>query len=233
MRIFLRILALGFLFLVTFGVFSLLWIAIEQPSFERKYREKVGIERPHLFIFPAVVITAGGEGGSYKAQIVLLEDFSTITPQGDNLADFTDKAGSGYVLVKNSPYSFLIPQGQENFLNRQIAQNPPVLERTIRKVSFKVTSLDKSRQFVKVSIWYGDRVDVVWYEATDRAVTPKYFFHYSKGGYWLISQMKTFAVTVIVWIVGLVFYRKKRRRSRLLTREDKKGTDANKLTNMK
>ncbi|GAG56019.1 unnamed protein product, partial [marine sediment metagenome] len=179
------------------------------PFFERRYREEVGIERPHLFKFPAVVIGIVGGDKRGNAEIVFLEVPSwggslNISGSG-KLADFIDKAGSGYVLAKNSPYSFIIPQGQENFLSRQISQNPPVYGGSkLRDASFKVTPLDESRQLVKVSVWDSDRVDVVWYEATDKAVIPKHFLHYSENGYYLVCQLKALAAAIIVWIVGSI-----------------------------
>lgn len=224
LRIFMRIFAFGVLFLVTFGVFSLLLIAIEQPFFERRYREKVGIERPHLFIFPVLVISPVSGDKEYNVEIVFLENYSTIAPVEfpgwDKLGDSIDKAGGGYAVAKNSQYSFIIPQGQEKLLNKQISQNIPVYERTIRDASFKVTSLDGGRQLIKVSFWYGDRVDVVWYEATDKVVIPKHFFHYSENGYYLISHLKAFAAAIIVWIVGSIFYCKKKRRSQFTLSSD-------------
>ncbi|GAH17420.1 unnamed protein product, partial [marine sediment metagenome] len=57
-------------------------------------------------------IVGGDKRGN--AEIVFLEVPSwggslNISGSG-KLADFIDKAGSGYVLAKNSPYSFIIPQ---------------------------------------------------------------------------------------------------------------------------
>jgi hypothetical protein len=75
-------------------------------------------------------------------------------------------------------YSFLVPRGQEDSMNEKL------LASYRRKVptadafpKFEVEELAPGRQSLELGL-YGDGETVVWYEVTDKEISPKYYKMY-------------------------------------------------------
>lgn len=107
-------------------------------------------------------------------------------------------------MSRHKDYSFLIPQGWEKTFRKQLSEYRRIYngQTYIYGVTLEIKPLKNDRQFLKVSIDRGERTDVVWYEATDKEIFPKYFLHYS-GPPSFGVLLKAFIYTIITW--GTIF----------------------------
>lgn len=131
------------LFTGTCSYFAGDWAVKEKEKFKQAVGENIPAE------FPVLVITPDEGNEKHKAQLVYKKD----------LEDF---------LKKNVTYTYLVPEGQDDYLNKEIAKKYPW------QAGFKVKQLPDGKQFLEVVYqWDDDHANRGWYEATDKQIFPE------------------------------------------------------------
>ena len=180
----LSVLLAGFLLMIFFILFigSCLYFSGDTRQRAREeFKQEVRENIPEMF--PILVITPGEGNKKYKAQLVYKKD----------LEDF---------LKKNLKYTYLVSEGQDDYLNREISGKYPWQAR------FKVERLTNGKQLLEVVYqWDDDHANRGWYEATDREIFPKYYQCYFGPAIAFQALAKGFGRALILWaIVGVFAY---------------------------
>ena len=99
-------------------------------------------------------------------------------------------------------YTFLVPDGQDQALRDQLAswRRGDGVSRT-----FRVTRHTPGHQSIEVEC-RGDGAWVGWYEATDKAIVPKYVKLYGPGFIFLVLSVAGL-LTGLIWFVGARVWR--------------------------
>lgn len=104
-------------------------------------------------------------------------------------------------------YSFLVPEGQAEELNRRLARGKRCENR------FEVSRLPQGKQYLKVVYHWEVYEETGWYVADDKSFTPRY---YQSGALPFIADIMwapyTLLGNIIVWAMGIWIYRRARRR---------------------
>lgn len=146
------LLLVPFLFIQSCMYFSGNYSEKTREKFKQEVRENI----PDMF--PLLILTPREGNRSYEAQLIYKQD----------LEDF---------LKKNPRFTYLVPKGQENYLNKEIAKKYPW------QAEFKVEQLPDGKQFLEVVYqWDDDHGNRGWYEATDKEFFPKYYQSYFGPG---------------------------------------------------
>lgn len=131
--------------------------------------------------FPVLVIIPKADGSRYQADTVYYAEREEF-------------------LKKNQEYTFLVPPGQEEILNAQLA-----------KAYFKVQQLAEERQLLEVFFTKDPEwINTGWDEATERNIVPKYHKSYSESRLLVgivISTVFVWGVGYAVFLVGRYLYR--------------------------
>jgi hypothetical protein len=190
------------IFLPIFFIITMLIISIPVFSLvEWSCKREVKGEIPGGF--PILVITPSKESNECEGQIIYKK----------HLNDF---------LANNREYTFFVPEGQAERLNKEIlkkcavgtgnfnsgSQNP-WLER------FKVTPIANGRQLLEVeSELDDDYKNVGWYETDGKEIFPKFHKWFLGPGLAMGALYYAFFLNIVVWAAGLivfVIYKKRRR----------------------
>lgn len=120
-----------------------------------------------------------------------------ITPQGAEL--FLNREQMDEFLKTHKTYSYLVPQGQE--LNVQEQLRASYHERYNGKAfpSIKVEPIDADHQLIELYMNGDHRDEVLWYEASDKKIVPKYQM--------MISAFDMFPCLFISIILALIEYK--------------------------
>ena len=169
---------------------------------DHSYKHEVHGELPGYF--PIVVVTPG------QAQIVWKE----------NLATFIEE---------HPDYSFLVPPDKIEKYREQVRDNVRANQTPVNfdqsspipwDADFEMHSLSHGRQGFKVDATFDDdRMNVGWYEATDKEIFPTYHKFYFGPGLVLGLAPIVIGVTILSWIVGgfaFKYFQRRRARARLL-----------------
>ena len=114
--------------------------------------------------------------------------------------------------LKHPDFSFLIPQAKEEEL-RQKFQNLPIERNVDAYWSFNIELRSEGRQSLHVSC-LGDGVTETWYEATDKAIYPKFVKRYGAGFVFAVAQYSC-PLTALIWLPFIAIYVWHRRRKKV------------------
>jgi hypothetical protein len=125
--------------------------------------------------------------------------------------------------LKDHPnYSFLIPQHQIDKFQSQIksdtraTKSPPNFDETYDlpwDAFFTVQTIAPDKQAFKVyATWDDDRVNVGWYEATDREMLPQYHTEYFGPSLAITYFSIAAGITAALWLIAQRLIRRFRRR---------------------
>jgi hypothetical protein len=182
------------LFIVTFFVVYSTVFQHYQKDFQKV--AVTGKKIPELF--PVLVITPGPRSEEYHAKKLYYRD----------LDDY---------LAEHKEYSFLMPEGQDEWLNEELSRKSGVSTGP-PQVHFSVERLSDGRQYLEVyHTWGRDRDNNSWYEATAKEIVPKYHQVY----HWLsifdkahpVSLFITCALWIAFFIAFKLVWKKIKRRS--------------------
>lgn len=166
---------------------------------EGRFKKEVGADIPA--IFPVLVITRDVQPDSYRAQIIEYRQF----------AQFKEE---------HPRYSLLVPQGKEQGLRKQIiARNRSRRNDTSWdspdpwEATFHVKQISPSRQAFEVhSTWDDDRVNIGWYEATEKELFPKFHMFYFGPGIVLPLFPVSLGITIFIWHIPWIMRRWRRKK---------------------
>ena len=149
-----------------------LWVLVQFITIKvlMSPKKEVGIKIPNMF--PVLVITPGEGDETYKADRLYYKD----------LGDFINK---------NPEYTFLVPEGQDDHLNRTLHGG------------IEVKELSDGRQSLEVKMTSGESWCTGWYDATDKGIFPKY--HGCMHGMLLIFMWMGFAPMSTTIIVAIIY----------------------------
>ena len=143
-------------------------------------------------IFPILIITPGGKDGTYKAQIVYKKDLNSF-------------------IENNQEYTYLVPEDSEGRRDKEILQFPRSGDQW--HAAFTVEESVDGRRSAKVECtWDDDRVNIGWYEATDKEIFPKHYQFYFGPGLVMRAFPIAFALDVTVWVAVFVARRRSKKR---------------------
>jgi hypothetical protein len=115
-------------------------------------------------------------------------------------------------LMRQPASTFLIPDGADDFYRGELARQSRHGRHDFDTRSadpwvaiFEVKRLDGARQAVRLdATWDDDRINVGWYEATERAVRPIAYRHYFGPGLFMKAGMAALVLHAVFWGI-LVF----------------------------
>lgn len=144
---------------------------------------------------PVVVISRSPVKGSYQASAVFRY------------------ALDGYLKTLGS-YSFLIPKGEIDRVNKQLAEQVYSREKGFFGPSSVevIATLDTSRQSLRVTGTYGEPAHPAtvtgWYIASKKGFTPRYIRSFSPSRFHAAMYLLALPLTVILWALGISLYLK-------------------------
>jgi hypothetical protein len=169
-----------------------------------------------IAIFPLVWNYSGlrrRENGFLEGILQVL----VVTPEEVEIISFEDELED--YKKKHPDYSFLVPPGQETRINEQLVAlyKKKFKERGIDAYPWvKVEQLGEGRQYLEVGLSGDPSELVVWYEATNKEIFPR--FHRRFGAIPLVAMVIiSGALTCLVWLGGFGLYKVYRRRSNPLS----------------
>lgn len=131
-------------------------------------------------------------------------------------------------------FTYLVPKGKEKILHDKIFKKNQSNQKYLtydddspdlwfavfnafkanpQFADFKVDYLSDGRQLLKVECtWDSDRVNVGWYEATDKHIFPKKYLYYFGPDVALRTIIFSFILTSITWIFAEVYINKRRKK---------------------
>lgn len=105
--------------------------------------------------------------------------------------------------IKHPDFSFLIPQAKEEEL-RQKLQHLPIERNVDAYWTFNIEQRSEGRQSLHVSCM-GDSTAESWYEATDKAIYPK-FVKQSGAGFAIAAAQYSCPLTALLWLPFIAMY---------------------------
>ncbi len=170
----------------------LLWVGMKIAFVWYEQKNTVAVSGNIPDLFPILVISGGDQSPTAKA--IYYRDLKNVTGQ-------------------MSSYSFLVPKGKEELLNSQLRNqsrslmSPPDFNSESDNpwfASFEVKEIAPGRQTIRLSnTWDDDRVNIGWYEATDKESFPKKYRYYFGGVFALLAL----GFSIFFTIVSLVLIR--------------------------
>jgi len=140
--------------------------------------------------------------------------FQVIVIESGKAQLFLFKEDLDDYLRTHSNYSFLIPTGQDQLVQDQIVASYDAkfgIHGGKGYPTFKRQVLDANRQYIEVYMHGDPHDDVFWYEASDKAIEPKYYMVF---GVFHLLFMAALAIglTVVECSVAVMVFRKKKAR---------------------
>lgn len=157
------------------------------------------VDRKHIYWeTPVLVVTPARVGGcKYSAAIVYYEDLKQ------------------YISTRPK-YSFLVPQGADTEMNRQVARQG-FTDREKRRGRFELQRLADGRQKLRVfgSYYSDERGEVVfssWYIASRRSFVPYGWTTYCEGNNRFCAMLLMIPVNLVAYCIFLAVYSGRRAR---------------------
>ena len=149
------------------------------PLQEAVLKKDVGPQVPENF--PVLVVSSDPKSPLVQARIVFKKD----------LGDF---------LAKNPDSTYLVPAGQEERLNDEVAKLPDLETGSPPfRAGFMVTRLAEGRQALRVHYdLYDDMTRVGWYEATENEIFPKSQKAHGDIGLLIVPA---FFINLVLWAI--------------------------------
>lgn len=154
------------------------------PLEDAFYKAKVGPGVPDRF--PVLALTRDAKSGDYHARVVF----------GSELESFK---------AQNPDFTFLVPERQEAQLLEELRNAAdPGSTRVPFSAYLQIKRLSPERQSLRLEYdLYDDLVNVGWYEAEAKNITPKYQKQHGDIGLLLVPA---FLLTGLVWGAGGAVY---------------------------
>ena len=161
------------------------------------YKYKVSENPPDMF--PVLILTKGEGDTKYTPQIVYSKYLNNF-------------------ISENKKYTYIVPPNEYEELQKQIKkknrENDKSLNLSYEDVpwdsDFKVEKFDNDKQFLKVECtWDDDRVNIGWYEASDKKIAPKYYQSYFGPGVGMNLLWTSFLITSGIWILVFILYKRR------------------------
>lgn len=125
-------------------------------------------------------------------------------------------------------YSYLVPLGKETEFRQRIErkvrarQSPPNFDWNSPmpwSATFKIEGVSNGQQQLMVNATFDDdRMNIGWYEATEKEIFPRYHTLYFGPGQVLGTFPVAILLTVALWVVGRIIYRYKTSGNNSLTK---------------
>lgn len=133
------------------------------------------------------------------------QKFKTTTVYYKDIEAFTKKLNN---------YSYLVPEGQEESLNKALIQQSRSQQKPYNFdwespnpwfARFKVLKhfSDGSQLLEVESTWDDDRKNIGWYKAYDRKIIPEKHLLYFGPGVAMVAFLPALLITIIVWAIGV------------------------------